>query len=573
MVDEPRFVREFGGMTTRRQTATSGKARAIALVAIMFVLSALGLIAWFGWSSNSSDSRALGSAPSQRAERVTDPVTAQGDASDDAPTAAPMSSDRRAAEADRSPTTIAPPHAAPLKIRVRGRVLDSVTRTPIKDALIGMDPNPPINTRPILKHVDAKGRFDVEVPTSGAWFLRADGPNHVSAETDLVIGPNAIELEVPDLLLVALHKLVVRLLGPDGRGINAWCIDHPELDGSYYTILRSDEQFGRRWNGDDDAAIGGLQLHGRGDVLPGRAPMSEIMLMLRPPLPSFIGVCHDGKVIASRPFKTEEDIVEFTISTEELVPHRSLVHLKAVDAASGAPIRDARVGLNQAGTYGMGTNETDVGGVARIGDVQPGRYFLTIVARGCEWVQEEAFVGLDADTDLGVFRLAAATSISGQVVDERGPVAGVEVFAFPLDRFEKTRETRKALPVTTNSSGQFMVPALGRGKYLVRIASGDRAGAPTVVDTSAGDVTGVVVHVSSGTEVRLSIDEPLFGMWLSVVDADEMPIDERLLAHEKALALRLVPGKYTWRIDEAGRAIAAREFVVLSRSIEVHVGQ
>jgi hypothetical protein len=452
-------------------------------------------------------------------------------------------------------------------------VLDSVTGAPIKDARIGLDPNPPVKTRPILKHVDANGRFDVEVPTSGSWFLRADGPNHVSAETELVIDPNVRELEVPDLLLVALHKLVVRLLGPDGRGLNAWCVDHPELDGSYYMILRSDEQLGRRWNGDNDSAIGGFQLHRRNDVLPEAPPISEITLMLRPPLPHVVSVCRDGNVIASRPFKMEEEIVEFTIPAEELIPHRSLVQLKVVDGASGAPIRDARVGLNPAGTYGTGTSETDAGGVAHIADVQPGRYYLTIVARGREWVHEEAVVGIDADTDLGLFRLAAVTAISGRVVDERGPVADVEVFAFPLERFEKTRETRKALPITTNASGQFTIPALGRGKYLVRIASVDRAGEPSLVDTSTGDVSDALLRVSNGTEVHFAIDEPLFGMWVSVFDADEMPIHEQMLAHEKALTLHLVPGKYSWRIDEAGRIVASREFVVPARSIEVHVGR
>jgi hypothetical protein len=46
-----------------------------------------------------------------------------------------------------------------------------------------------------------------------------------------------------------------------------------------------------------------------------------------------------------------------------------------------------------------------------------------------------------------------------------------------------------------------------------------------------------------------------------------------MLAHEKALTRHLVPGKYSWRIDEAGRIVASREFVVPARSIEVHVGR
>jgi len=561
-------------MTTRRQSAISGKAGSIALVAIMLVLATLGLIAWLGWSSDAGDSLAPESVLSQSAAPESDaPARTQDDASGDAHTAVPKSSDRRVVEGDRTSATSAPSQDGALEFRVRGRVVDSVTGAPIKDARIALDPNPPVKTRPILKRVDANGRFDVELPASGSWFLHADGPNHVSAETDLVIDPNVRELEVPDLVLVALHKLVVRLLGPDGRGLNAWCVDHPELDGSYYAILRSDEQLGRRWNGDNDSAIGGFQLHRRNDVLPEATPISEIMLMLRPPLPHFVSVCRDGNVIASRPFKMEEQIVEFTIPTEELIPHRSLVQLKVVDAASGTPIRDARVGLNPAGTYGTGTSETDVGGVVHIADVRPGRYYLTIVARGREWVQEEAVVGIDADTDLGIFRLAAVTAISGQVVDERGPVAGVEVFAFPLDRFENTRETRKALPITTNANGQFTIPSLGRGKYLVRIASVDRAGEPAVVDTSAGDVSGAALRVSNGTEVHLAIDEPLFGMWISVFDAEKMPIHEQMLTHEKALTLHLVPGKYSWRIDEAERVVASREFLVPACSIEVHIGR
>jgi hypothetical protein len=351
--------------------------------------------------------------------------------------------------------------------------------------------------------------------------------------------------------------------------LDEWCAEHVESHVHISFILAAtDEPPGKHWTESKRGVIGRIDKNSAQEKL-----ASELTEYLLPPLPRYVSLCHESDVIATRRLNGPDDFIEFTIPAEAFFPPLSSVHLQVVDAASNAPIADARVGLNPPGIFGQGTHETSADGTVHIEDVKAGRYYLTIVARGHEWVQEEVVVGSEPQTDLGVHRLGAMTTISGEVVDDRGPAAGVEVVAFPLDRFDKTRETRKRYPATSSADGRFAVPSLGRGRYLLRVQSADWAVQPLVVDTSAGDVADAIVRVSHGLDVRVAFDDSFVDSWLTIVDGDNVPVYEHALDHDRALTVRLVPGKYIWQVETDGRRVASREFVLATRSIEVRVGR
>jgi hypothetical protein len=560
-------------MTTTGQS-TSGKRRAsIALFALILVLLTCGAVAYFGWPFDAGD------APAVRIEHQTsdDDAVVPNRPSLDKPLAEPVNALRSVPAASASDVqgeserqAIAPP-APPPETKtyvVRGRVLDLVTHAPVGEAGVVLETTPDFRARPGIVRADANGAFTVQVAVPGTWSFRVNAPMYAPLESEIALDPRFLELDLGDVQLAPQHRLTIRLLGPDGRRLHEWGAEHLTSKRRYFIVVKSDAPLGARWNESQGEAIGSLQLDSRGPT-----SRSEVTLSLPVPLPRYISISHESTVIASRELTERDDLIELTIPAEAFASHTTNVRLKVVDAANGAPIAQARVGINPPGVYRTGTHETDADGIARIDDVGRGRCYLTIVAKGYEWVHEDAVADAGRETDLGVFRLAPATTISGRVVDAGGAVSGVEVLAFPLDRFEKTRETRRAFPATSGASGGFSIPSLGRGKYLLRVASSEWIAPPTIVDTSGGAVVDASLRVARGFEVRFAIEEPIADTWLAIVDAAAVPVHEQSIGSDRSIAVRLLPGKYTWKVESAERVFASRPFTVVARALEIRVGR
>jgi hypothetical protein len=559
-------------MSNNREYPDASKSpSSLALLLITSIVAACGLILYFSshidrdsapevvatTAASSEDAGARGNSVLEKPEKEPDA---------EAPHDPTEVSDRKVI-ATAIPRAIQQTNANAKKITVHGLVLDAVTRAPLRKAGVELETTPNFRTRPGIALTDANGTFSTSVSDSGAWSLRVVLASYAPLEREITIDANALDFDVGELLIHPQRQLTVRLLGPDGRSLNAWCIEHPVLEGREFIIARSDEPLGKRWINAKQESIGRIQ--------PSHRPYASdsVVLTLLSPFPRYVSVCQQSNVLASRALNDDDQHVDLTIPIEEILHSPSSVRLRVVDAASGAPIAQARVGLNPPGTYGIGTHETNEVGVAFFESVTPARYYLTIVAPKHEWVQEEAVVGPESETDLGSFRLGPTTSISGRVFDDHGPVAGVEVFSFPLERIDKTFNTRRAFPSASDASGRFTIQSLGRAKYVLRVESGDWAARSIVVDTSGGDVGDAIVHVSRGTEVKLAFDESFVDSQLTILDADRVPVHEQALDRDRSLTLHLAPGKHSWRIDSEGSASLAREFMVPARSIEVHVGR
>jgi hypothetical protein len=373
------------------------------------------------------------------------------------------------------------------------------------------------------------------------------------------------------------REITVRFFGPDGRPLGEWCRANLEPGNeARIEVMETRTRPSTTMSSGMNARIGGVYesqfVHGEW--------ASEVTLTTTPPFPFFVSACYAPQprdtqhlnVIAADRVEAAHSILNFTIPLEVFKPPKSNVHLCVVDASSGAPISNVRIGLNARGTFEPDKLVTGEDGCLRVDDLRQGPYSLTISAKAHEWVQESVTVGPDANTDLGTYRLSPSTTLSGHLVDEHGPVSGVNVFAYPIARFEKPFRITSSFASTAGNEGAFSISDLGRGKYFVRAQPPDSAPIPIVVDMTAGDMSNVVVHVTRGTQVTFIFDEPREEGALCITDAQKLPVAERELDWLGFLAQRLAPGKYEWRIDVEGETLARQDLEVGTKDFEVHIG-
>jgi hypothetical protein len=375
------------------------------------------------------------------------------------------------------------------------------------------------------------------------------------------------------------REITVRFFGPDGRPLGEWCRANVEQGNeTRIEVIQTPSRPPAHVSLGKTVRIGGVH---ESSLKPGEWP-SEVELTTSPPFPLYVGACfapdpRDAEhlaVIAADRVESAHSIVNFTIPIDVFKPPMSTVKLCAVDAQSGAPIADARIGLHMLGTMVTEPDKlvTDHDGCARIEGLRQGAYSLTISAKAHEWWQESVKVGPDANTDLGTYRLSPSTTLSGHLSDEHGPVSGVNVFAYPIARFEKPFRITSSFASTAGNEGAFSISDLGRGKYLVRAQPPDAAPIPIVVDTTAGDMSNVSVHVTHGTQVKFIFDVPREEGALCITNAQKLPIAERELDALPQLVQRLAPGKYEWRIDVEGETLERHDLDVTDKDFEVHVG-
>jgi protocatechuate 3,4-dioxygenase beta subunit len=161
---------------------------------------------------------------------------------------------------------------------------------------------------------------------------------------------------------------------------------------------------------------------------------------------------------------------------------------KVVEAKSGQPVRKVNVevfgGTGQSNGRHSATTSAD--GTFTIEDMMPGRYtvtlehpgFVQVVARGGQGTftlqPGQSLSGL-------VFRMQSAGVISGKIVDVDGdPMAGVSVNAMISGTSALAAQRYRSGSGTTNDLGEYRIPDLRPGKYLISAQPPQRATAVPV---------------------------------------------------------------------------------------------
>jgi hypothetical protein len=504
------------------------------------------------------------------------------------PTSSPLSSEQASAgTTDEQPETPGSaetrrPAAAPVAkpkyaaLTVHGNVLNAQTYKPIDGATIESNDLKISPGGRILARTNERGEFAIAGVAPGRFSYRVSAPGYLTATRSNWIPSDPPTVNLGSVSLVSNRSITVRFFGPDGRPLGEWCRRNVKPQtGENIGIFETRTPPPRLFALMSGTRVGGID---ESNYLRVEWP-SEVAVPVNLPCPLYLSAGFQAEpvdfdrvqIIGTSRIDSDGAIVQFTIPAEVFSPPLSRVRVCAVDAVSGAPLADARISLSPRATFGNAVQISSSDGCVRIENVKRSPHYLTIVAKGHEWIQEEVVVA-DAETDLGVYRLSAPTRLSGHVFDESGTVAGVNVFAYPLQKFERTRAIRSAFGSTTTADGSFELQSLGRESYIVRAQGSDWASIPQLVDTTSGDVQDIALRVSRGVEVHFDIGEPLADATLYITSSDKIPVAEHDLTGSRELTQHLVPGTYEWRIDAEDRKGESHALVVGHSKIDLRTG-
>jgi protocatechuate 3,4-dioxygenase beta subunit len=190
-----------------------------------------------------------------------------------------------------------------------------------------------------------------------------------------------------------------------------------------------------------------------------------------------------------------------------------------VNRSTGAPLNKAVMTLELLSGHDTSVSTgTDEQGRFTFTDLKAGRYRLTAERRGFlrqnygagKYGTGAKFVGVAPNQPVNaiVFKLTPESVISGRIIDEDGePVEGVRVAVLKPAWNGGMKEWPEAASVTTLDNGQYRIPRLVAGRYLIRCApikSAPRAQDTMNVTTFYPNVTepsaAVPVEVGSGAE-------------------------------------------------------------------------
>jgi protocatechuate 3,4-dioxygenase beta subunit len=152
---------------------------------------------------------------------------------------------------------------------------------------------------------------------------------------------------------------------------------------------------------------------------------------------------------------------------------------RVINVVTGEPLRRVTLTLHStAARAASGSAVTNAEGHFLLEDVEPGTYRLFAERTGFlgqeygarSWSSLGTPLSLSAGQDIKdlEFKLTPQGLITGKVLDEEGePVKGVDVIAFRPGRHGSTRSTAGGAEASTNDLGEFRIPELGPGNYLL----------------------------------------------------------------------------------------------------------
>lgn len=186
-----------------------------------------------------------------------------------------------------------------------------------------------------------------------------------------------------------------------------------------------------------------------------------------------------------------------------------------VNSITGAPVPGARVSLHR----GFET-ESDAAGAFHFGNVPAGEYMLSVEKAGFDQDEAEEIELAGPRTGL-VIRFAPLANIRGRITDDDGdPVDGVTVVAFRAEVESGWRRYTVARQAVTDDRGQYRIPWLPKGNYLVQAAGRDEhafagevdaasrrheAFAPVYFGGAKDRAAATVVQLHPGDEARADI--------------------------------------------------------------------
>jgi len=413
------------------------------------------------------------------------------------------------------------------------------------------------------------GEYVVPALEPGAWRVSVTAPGYAAWSADVRIADSPA-LQTIDVELERTPHLKVRFETPQGIELGQALREEPELRRKLDVIAVAT----RAPPGDRLAATleDTYTSYGKGTWKPtsradhdrdDREPAYSGILELAQPLPGWVSACVASSVLRTRYVQRGTDAVTFVLSLDELRGSFGALRLRIVDAESGEPLTDGRVGLHANGQFGTGREIVDPGGWVAFDAEAPGPRHLSIVVRGHEWVVEQVWIEAGRVNDLGTYRLNKPVSIRGTLRDEQGAPVKAWVSVFPLDRYDATQRILEKFCWTSDGGGSFEVRPVGRRRYLLRVNDETWCAEPVLVDASAGAVRDVELVVVRGTPVTFHFGGSIpRGARLALFDRAGRPVAERAVDAALRARVRLAPGGYRLRLTFADELLAERSIDV-----------
>ncbi|MBL8900673.1 MAG: carboxypeptidase regulatory-like domain-containing protein [Planctomycetes bacterium] len=464
-------------------------------------------------------------------------------------------------------------------IVLRGHVRDEHGK-PIREASLGVGRDGNFE----LAKTSASGAFAVAFLSPGGAQLSAEASGYALLRREIEIGEEPVqELE---LVLREVLRIAVFVRGPDGAVLDRRNL--PWSRGGEPVVVATREPWSTelpmaasaplrrigvsQWFSLQSFARQGLPqtLRDRPDAL------GELCLEAPPPLHAHL---LSGTVrLASAMIVAGPSELEFRIDPEAIRAQRGRVHLRVLEAESGAPLAGAQIELQIGSQMGQ-TASSDEEGRAELDAVPPGLGTLGVSARQRESLRRSVRLAPGASLDMGDVLLTREVRITGRVLDAEGrAVAGAWVKAAPLEDRESAPLLDRLPTGVCDAAGQFTMPALGRRRYLLMARFGhglaDEFSGDFVVDASTGEVAPLELRIAPTTIVALrrTREEPRDEL-LIVRRDDGAAVRSASLAEDHfPAALRLAPGSYELALcGPDGRARWSQQLVVGKERLEVEL--
>jgi RNA polymerase sigma factor (sigma-70 family) len=428
---------------------------------------------------------------------------------------------------------------------------------------------------------DADGAYAMTHLAPGLWTARIwDAPGYSPVEKEVLVG-TAAEQTV-DFSLRARKRLAVKVRTPDGKPFEE-TLDGANKDlalitlRAVATVSPPPSAFPKTasvalWG----CGIGAFRQAPRDAMTP--SPPSDLIgwLELDAPPPFHVALTNRTAVLTSKLVEGPADEVVFELDPADHLRSFGAVRMRLIDAATDVPIEGLAVNCRTAQGYG-GHVKTGADGRADFTGLPPGIVFVHPAHHFGKYERFffEAHVSSGGVVECGDLRLDAKTAIEGRIEWAEPPTGNRSVSYAPFRWMSDDREIQDYSSYSLDAAGAFSIQDAGRGRQLLQVCAGDsrmgtRALYSTIVDTSGGEVKGLIVRVPLLFRATIDVQDVGAGVVVRIVDANGALV-HAFRPVKASYRFRLAAGEYRCRVVSDGGGARDIPFIVGVASTRITV--
>jgi len=423
----------------------------------------------------------------------------------------------------------------------------------------------------------------------GTYWVTASADGYRSVDETVELRSDRPSLQV-DFTLRKRVELRVRVTTPGGESLRDALESARAPRGARLLVpVATREPPGKRLNegtGGLDDGFGVGRFKPREPRLEGDGTDCIGTLLLDRELPVFVSLVHCQWVLRTKRVVGSEDEVTFVVSPDELLAELATIRAQVVDAATGSPIREARVTLESGTCFDPGV-ATDPQGIATIERREPGRFELCVSASGYAHFRQSIDALPGELTDLGTVSLEQEVTVEGHVLDLDGRPLAASFSLGIVDPADRSIRWFRSKECRSRGDGSLAIRGLGRKEYVIRTSNHDardeRAwkGVPWVsgnvaIDTRAGSITDLGIQLRPASRLVVQDVAGVIGddLQFRVVDELGRELVAGRLHGSEPRPLSLPAGNYVVSLlDSRDTPLSERHVELGSETVEVDLSR